>query len=360
MVDRSYGSDFESFYDRKHDLKSFDDTKTGVKGLVDAGLKKIPRIFIHKPSEPDATLSNDPNYNVPIIDLQGVDTDPTLRSVVIGKVREACQNWGFFQVINHGIPVSILDEILEAIGMFHEQDPDVKKEIYSRDFKRKILYNTNFDLYQAQASNWRDTLYCAMAPRPPNPEEFPAVCREAVINYSNGVMRLGLTLYELLSEALGLDPKHLNSIGCADGLLFQGHYYPACPEPELTMGTSKHDLLGGLQVLHDNQWIDVTPIRGALIVNLGDLFQLISNDTFKSVEHRVVAKSIGPRISAVSFFRSHLPPESTSRLYGPIKELLSEDNPPIYREITQHDFVIRFFSKGLDGVSVLEHFKLSK
>lgn len=57
------------------------------------------------------------------------------------------------------------------------------------------------------------------------------------------------------------------------------------PEPELTMGTSRHtegnfmtillqDQIGGLQVLHENQWIDVPAVHGALDMNIGDLLQV--------------------------------------------------------------------------------------
>lgn len=97
-------------------------------------------------------------------------------------------------------------------------------------------------------------------------------------------MSLGTRLFTLLSEALGLESSRLTDMDCAEGLTFVGHYYPACPQPELTLGTTKHsddgfitvllqDQIGGLQILIDNQWIDVPPIPGALVVNIGDLLQ---------------------------------------------------------------------------------------
>ena len=84
--------------------------------------------------------------------------------------------------------------------------------------------------------------------------------------------------------------------------------------------------------------------------------QLISTDRFKSVEHRVVAKLVGPRVSIVCFFTLHL--YQSTKLYGPIKELWSEDQPPGYRETSIKDFITYFDGKGLDGKSALTHFKL--
>lgn len=86
--------------------------------------------------------------------------------------------------------------------------------------------------------------------------------------------------------------------------------------------------------------------------------QLISNDRFISVNHRVLAQNVDSRISIACFFRTQAAPENSSRLYGPIKELITKENPPIYRETTVKDFVQHYYSKGLNGVSALEFLKL--
>ncbi|CAK7327230.1 unnamed protein product [Dovyalis caffra] len=324
----------ETRSDRKSELKAFDDTKAGVKGLVDAGVSKVPQIFIN-PSEilENRTLSASKKpVTVPVIDLEAIDKDPIRRKEIVDKVRKASETWGFFQLVNHGIPVSVLEE-MDA----------------------------------AQVANWRDTFFSYMAPHPPKPEELPGACRDIMMEFSKQVTSLGILLFGLLSEALGLKTDHLEKMDCAEGLALISHYYPACPEPELTLGTSKHsdidfltvllqDQIGGLQVLHQDQWVDISPVPGALIINIGDLLQLISNDKFKSVEHRVMANRVGPRVSVACFFSTSFQP--SSKLYGPIKELLSEDNPPIYRETTVNEYLSYFYDHGIDGTNPLMHFKL--
>ncbi|GKV53084.1 hypothetical protein SLEP1_g59630 [Rubroshorea leprosula] len=70
----------------------------------------------------------------------------------------------------------------------------------------------------------------------------------------------------------------------------------------------------------------------------------------------VLTEQAGPRISMVCFFKQLT--ENASRLYGPIKELLSDENPPIYKETSVKEYLPLYYSKGLDGTSSLSHFKL--
>lgn len=166
----------DSDYDRKAEIKAFDETKTGVKGLVDSGIKKVPRMF-HSGIDITENIATDSKLSVPLIDLQNIHTNPALRKEAVKKIRSACQEWGFFQVINHGIPIPVMDEMIDGIKRFHEQDPDVRKQFYSRDLKDKFLYVSNNSLYKDKFANWRDTVGCSVAPNPPTPEELPEVLR---------------------------------------------------------------------------------------------------------------------------------------------------------------------------------------
>ncbi|XP_026382706.1 1-aminocyclopropane-1-carboxylate oxidase homolog 1-like [Papaver somniferum] len=357
-------------YDRMKELKAFDETKAGVKGLVDAGIKEIPRIFISTTAEDDDIKKNagspSKEFSIPVIDLGEINKgDDHQRKLIIDQVISSCENFGFFQVVNHGVPINLMDEMLQKVRMFHEQPAEARAAFYTRNLGGKSNYLSNFDLFQAPSANWRDTYYCFMAPTPAKPEEIPIILRDTMMKYSDHIEKLGLEVFELVSEGLGLKPNYPEcwALLC--------HYYPECPQPELTIGTSKHadsdfltillqdNHISGLQVLHQNQWVDVPPVPGALIVNVGDLLQtsLMSNDRLKSVEHRVLTNLEYPPASVACFFHgTHL--EQPTRKYGPIKELLLETDRPKYGETAIDEYIRHYNAKGLDGKSALTLFKL--
>ncbi|KAF8693563.1 hypothetical protein HU200_038965 [Digitaria exilis] len=333
--------------DRLRQLKAFDDTKAGVKGLVDAGVDAVPPIFHHPPLDPHhhtAAASCDDDA-IPVVDLQVQDDD---RQEVVAQVRAAAETVGFFQVVNHGVPGDLLAETLASVRRFHEQPAEARRPYYTRDPARRVRYQSNFDLFQSPAANWRDTLFLETPALTPE-EEIPPTCRAAVPEYARRVGELGARLLGLLSEALGLHaaclPGYLDDGG--GGPVVGCHYYPPCPEPSLTLGTSRHsdpsfltvllqDDVGGLQVLIDERWVDVHPVPGALVVNVGDLLQLVSNDRFKSVE----PPCGGWRRRAG---RRRRPP-------GPMGP-----SPP---RITVAEFLGHYKNKGLDGTSALARFRL--
>ncbi|KDO68479.1 hypothetical protein CISIN_1g035966mg [Citrus sinensis] len=275
-------------YDKAKEVKEFDDTKAGVKGLVDSG-ENLP-----KSSDID-----DICLQVPLIDLEGFEDCRRMENV--NKIREASETWGFFQLINHGVPVSVMDEMLEGVRRFHEQPKEVKMEMYSRDCQKLVRFFSNGDLLVTKgAADWRDAIAFDFRDGQLDPETFPKICRKAVSEYMKYIIKLKTILSALLSEALGLSSDYLASMECME------------TESLLTFGASKHsdpsfltvllqDHIGGLQVLHRNYWADVPFVQGALVINIGDFIQLITNHRFRSVEHRVLVGRVGPRVSVACF-----------------------------------------------------------
>ncbi|KAL3717331.1 hypothetical protein ACJRO7_008845 [Eucalyptus globulus] len=301
-------------YDGAKEAKEFDETKDGVKGLVDSGVTKVPRLFIHPPQN--------------LRDLSP-DTDGAAAGLEVPM-------WGFFQMINHGIPDDVMDGMVEAVKQFHEQPEGVKREWYSGDDAKKFRYHSNGDLIRSKAATWKDTVYFDFSRGVLDPKAVPLLCTEPVFEYERHIEKLKISL-------------------------IAGHYYPTCPEPELTIGTINHSdasfltlLLqnhhGSLQVRHQNQWIDVCPVPGAILANIGDSMQ--STGSF--------ARGAGPWVSVACFL---VPGETQkSKPYGPIKEFLDENSPPMYRETTFTDYLKYCFSSGNgeNGESVLPHFRVNE
>ncbi|KAF7030583.1 hypothetical protein CFC21_042097 [Triticum aestivum] len=215
-----------SAYDRTADLRALDATCSGVRGLVASGVTRLPRIFrvpygVHRPQPPPPHAPSQEAPSVPVIDLSGAD-----RAAVVAAVRGAAAEWGFFQVTGHGVPEAAMAAATGAVRGFHEAgggEGSDKARLYSREPARAVKYHCNFDLYQSPVANWRDTLYLRMAPDPPDAGDLPDSCRDALFEYAEQVKNLGNTLFELLSEALGLKSSYLTDIECNQGQIILCH-----------------------------------------------------------------------------------------------------------------------------------------
>ncbi|KAL4339926.1 hypothetical protein GQ457_08G007950 [Hibiscus cannabinus] len=345
------------------DLKAFLESREGVKGLVDSGITKIPSFFIRSPetfspnSSSDATLAA--QLQIPIIDLKGAESE------IVEAIRDAAQTWGFFRMVNHGVPISTMENMIDAIRQFHEQPLEVKKAWYSRNESGQKIVNCNTN---TKGAAWRDTLALEFPDGDINEQAIPQVCRKATNEYMKYIIPLKETLSELISEALGLRRDYLASNESMKRALIQCHYHPPCPQPELTLGTASHtdpsfltilleNNIDGLQVLHQDQWVDVPHRHGHLIAVIGDFLQIVSNDKFRSVSHRVLSGRVGPRISAACCFAPT--PALKDKPYGAAEELVSSENPPIYKPTSLHQYLSCYRLNGKDNRLVLPHFKIS-
>jgi isopenicillin N synthase-like dioxygenase len=277
--------DAASGYDRKKELKEFDESKIGVKGLSDSGITSIPRFFVHPPETLSDLKSSSTCGSIPVIDLSGVNS-AAHRQKIVEQVKEAAATWGFFQVINHGAPVPELEETINAIKTFHEQPHEAKSKYYKRNEGPVVAYTTNNDLYRAKAAAWHDYLQVWMAPTPSKMEDIPEVCRDEAVAWDKRATEVAETLMELLSQGLGMEAGKLKELKFADTRLFVGICYPYCPQPDLTLGITPHTDPGfltvlmqnhvpGLQVKHGDGWVNVNPVPGGLIINVGDFLQVI-------------------------------------------------------------------------------------
>ncbi|PHU21710.1 1-aminocyclopropane-1-carboxylate oxidase -like protein [Capsicum chinense] len=84
---------------------------------------------------------------IPVLDLSGIQVQDR-RKLVVDEIREASAKWAIFQLINHGVPPSVLEGMIDGTRKLHEQDAELKKEYYSRDLLgKRVRYESNPLLY---------------------------------------------------------------------------------------------------------------------------------------------------------------------------------------------------------------------
>ncbi|KAG1327078.1 1-aminocyclopropane-1-carboxylate oxidase 3 [Cocos nucifera] len=227
-------------------------------------------------------------------------------------LRDACENWGFFEILNHGISHELMDEV-ERLNKEHYRK---RREQRFKEFANKALEDAGSD---ANDVDWESTFFVKHLPETNLYEihDLDDQYRKAMREFALDLEKLAERLLDLLCENLGLEKGYLKKAFCGSkGPTFgtKVSSYPPCPRPDLIRGLRAHtdaggiillfqdDQVSGLQLLKDGQWVDVPPMRHSIVVNIGDQLEVITNGKYKSVMHRVVAQTDGNRMSIASFY----------------------------------------------------------
>nr|BAC10996.1 flavanone 3-hydroxylase [Nierembergia sp. NB17] len=280
--------------------------------------KTLQTSFIRDEDERPKVAYNQFSNEIPIISLKGIDDDQSgKRGEICDKIVKACEDWGIFQVVDHGVDVELINKMTTLAKEFFALPPEEKLR-FDMSGGKKGGFIVSSHLQGEAVQDWREIVTYFSYPirardysRWPNkPEGWIAVTEK----YSDTLMALACKLLEVLSEAMGLEKEALTK-ACVDmDQKVVVNYYPKCPQPDLTLGLKRHtdpgtitlllqDQVGGLQATKDNgkTWITVQPVEGAFVVNLGDHGHFLSNGRFKNADHQAVVNSNSSRLSIATF-----------------------------------------------------------
>lgn len=316
---------------------------------------KIPTQYIQppqlRPNNPYSSYCKSPKTEtIPILDL----SNPT-------KLKSILKEWGAFQLVNHGVPLDLLDGMKNVGRQFFEDCSEDYQEKYRCDSSKAATEGYGSKMLEKGDGvlDWRlyfDHHTLPVSRRNPNNwPDFPDNYRELVLEYSKKMEVLAQKLLIMISESLGLQPSYIEE---AVGEVYQNitiSYYPPCPQPDLALGLQSHsdmgaitllvqDDVGGLEVLKNGEWILVQPMTGAIVVILADQTEIISNGEYKSSVHRALVNATKARISVATFYD----PPKERKIY-PAPQLVTEGCPQKYREVVYGDYVKSWYSKGPDG-----------
>ena len=129
----------------------------GVKGLVDSGITEVPPRFIQPPNYRFNKQQSSPPSETTTIDLS--ELDGPNHDQVIKAIAHAAETLGFFQVVNHGVPLELLDSLKTAAHRFFNQ-PAEKKAAYLDGVTPNpiVKYATSFIPEKEKNWMWRDFL----------------------------------------------------------------------------------------------------------------------------------------------------------------------------------------------------------
>ncbi len=283
--------------------------------------------------------------NLPVIDIRDLRGAATQRAI-----DTACREWGFFQVVGHGLDEQATAELRREMGSLFALPLTAKRAIartlenpwgfYDRELTQRTRdWKQVYDYGPPDGRTIAPQLPVELPRFGPAIERFYAECD-----------KLAFELIEVIAGNLGMPPGALDACFRPEHTSFlRLNYYPPCPTPARPadvrpacaghLGVNPHTDSGaltlllqdeqpGLEVFYAGDWRLVEPRRDALVVNIGDIVQVWSNDRYKAALHRALVVTDAERFSVPFFFN---PAYSTE--YAPLPSTVDARHPPRYRPI---------------------------
>ncbi|XP_020196436.1 2-oxoglutarate-dependent dioxygenase 19 [Aegilops tauschii subsp. strangulata] len=291
---------------------------------------------------------------LPVVDLApffavGDADDAGARARATEAVREACQATGFFRAVNHGVPHELMARALDLSAAFFALPDEEKAKVRPAEGASASPLPVGYARQPAHSADKNEYLLLFNPKLGLNhyPAE-PAGFRDALEECYAKLTDLGLLIQDILSECMGLPPGFLAEYNADRGFDFLTalRYFPATSSDE-NNGISAHedgncitfvlqDGVGGLEVLgEDGRWVPAEPVEGSIVVNVGDVLQVLSNKKFKSATHRVVRRPGAHRHSIAFFLNLH-----GDKWVEPLPEFAAHaGEPPRYRGFRYNEYM---------------------
>eukprot|EP01018_Ginkgo_biloba_P035679 Gb_26939 [translate_table: standard] len=296
---------------------------------------------------------------IPVIDLSQVQPQLVLEdkdycqeeSSVYMKVRRACEEWGCFQVINHGISEDLLQMDTVCREMFRLPQHTKEKNVSSSPSYGYLGPSPLLPFYES--------LGMAGVPHPEAIQHFsdqlwphgnPNFCKTTE-DYTSKMESLTKTLFKIVLIGAGLSKYYKSYFDNCNCLLRVNHYSKPSEEPTESLALAAHtdpmcmtiinqDSMGGLEVLsNEGQWVAAKPLPDSFVVVIGDSFMGWSNRKFHNVKHRVIIDGWKTRLSLA--FAAIFPDELE---INPPPELVDDEHPQLYRTFKYGEY--RAFREG--------------
>ena len=267
---------------------------------------------------------------LPIVDVAPLlaMTDAAALARTAAAIEAAARRYGFFYAEGHGIPPELFAR-LEAVSHRFFALSEADKAAIGMEHGGRA-WRGWFPL-GGELTSWlpdrKEGLYLGeeLGPDDPRvaagwplhggnlwPEALPEL-RPAIEAWLAAALPVASALARGMALALGLDARYFEtSLTANPTMLFRIFHFPAGRSDDLGVGEHTdygfltllaQDRHGGLELKHrDGSWLSAPPRDGALVINLGDMFERLTRGRFRSAPHRVINRSGQPRLSFPLFF----------------------------------------------------------